>query len=377
MEPVPAVEKRSFFGLEILRFLCSASILVWHYQHFFYGPRQQPVPEFEISRQPFFQSLEFFYREGSRAVAVFWMISGFIFCWKYLDAIRLNQVSFRKFAVDRFARLYPLNLLTLLMVVGLGAIFFAQAGYSFVYQGPDAGSFVANLLYVQQWFAIHSLNGPAWSVSIEVIVYVVFFGIALWVRPYFLLAAVLSVTGLGLVWAGYRLDQVSGLLYHLVKTQFVSCLMYFMMGSVIYQLRIKGLQIFSLSVLVVFLVFLATNHLGLFMLAIPAKLILIISVFLLVPDGARIWKSSLAGFFVRLGSLTYSIYLLHFCIQLLIVIAFARLGIDRDIFYSRTAFVAFMLICFGLSYFSFHYFEHPMQNLIRRKFDGTRSKTHV
>jgi peptidoglycan/LPS O-acetylase OafA/YrhL len=67
----------------------------------------------------------------------------------------------------------------------------------------------------------------------------------------------------------------------------------------------------------------------------------------------------------KLGDLTYASYLIHFPIQLALVLVLDRLGVSRGVFFSPFALIGFMLITFGLSWVVFHGFEMPAQNRIR------------
>ena len=104
-------------SIELLRFISAFMVLVWHYQQF-YLP-YNPFSNFEIilssrSIQPFYKFLNIFYNFGNKGVDFFFIISGFVFAHVYLS--KYNNASFKTFFVNRFARLYPLHLLTLFIV---------------------------------------------------------------------------------------------------------------------------------------------------------------------------------------------------------------------------------------------------------------------
>ena len=105
------------------------------------------------------------------------MISGYIFFWKYGSAIAKNEISFKKFAIWRFSRLYPLHFVTLILVAIMQFIFFKQNGVFFVYADNSIKDFVLQLFMANFWLPepVHSFNGPIWSVSVEIIAYIVFF----------------------------------------------------------------------------------------------------------------------------------------------------------------------------------------------------------
>jgi peptidoglycan/LPS O-acetylase OafA/YrhL len=70
---------------------------------------------------------------------------------------------------------------------------------------------------------------------------------------------------------------------------------------------------------------------------------------------------------VAAGNMTYSSYLLHFPIQLVMVLCFAVAHRPVPV-YSGALFAVYLLTTLLLSYFTFRYFEAPAQNFIRRAF---------
>ena len=86
------MKKDRIVGIELLRFLSSFSILVWHFQHFSLVP-------FEKNSQPFYSFLNIFYEHGSVGVKVFWCISGVVFFYIYLEKILNNKISFINFSI--------------------------------------------------------------------------------------------------------------------------------------------------------------------------------------------------------------------------------------------------------------------------------------
>jgi peptidoglycan/LPS O-acetylase OafA/YrhL len=69
-----------------------------------------------------------------------------------------------------------------------------------------------------------------------------------------------------------------------------------------------------------------------------------------------------------LGDVSYSSYLIHFPLQLTVVIVTSQLGINRDLFYSPFFLLIFFFLLLSLSLASHRYFEIPLQQLVRRHF---------
>ena len=156
----------------LLRGICALAILIFHYQHFFeHGTGEA---DFDKTNQPFYFLISTAYNSGYLAVQVFWCISGLIMTHSYINK---RDNSARDYAVSRIARLYPLHLVTLLVVTILQLVSFQNLNTSQIYENNDRFHFMLNLFFVQSWGFQKgfSLNGPTWSVSIEIVIYILFF----------------------------------------------------------------------------------------------------------------------------------------------------------------------------------------------------------
>lgn len=118
---------------------------------------------------------------GFVLVDLFFVVSGFIFAHVYLPNGRL-ETDARTFAAARFARLYPLHLVTLLAAATVLAV-----GPSATAEGccNDAYHFALNLAMLQETGLNEgmSFNTPSWSISVEVLCYVLFYLAPPWHRP--------------------------------------------------------------------------------------------------------------------------------------------------------------------------------------------------
>jgi peptidoglycan/LPS O-acetylase OafA/YrhL len=116
---------------------------------------------------------------GLCGVDVFFVLSGFVLSIVYASRLpaRVNGLWYRKFIVRRFAKIYPLHLITFLLMVAL-VLLGRHLHYRFVDGARNSWwSAFCNL------FLVHSLgltktpswNYPSWSVSAEWMAYAVFF----------------------------------------------------------------------------------------------------------------------------------------------------------------------------------------------------------
>jgi len=104
---------------------------------------------------------------GYLAVDLFFILSGFVLAHVYGEefAAHVETGRFGRFLWARIARIYPLHLLALLMLVG-------SYGHSPAY---SQSALFANLLLLQgPWLSYATWNDPSWSISAEWHAYILF-----------------------------------------------------------------------------------------------------------------------------------------------------------------------------------------------------------
>lgn len=112
------------------------------------------------------------FEEGYIGVGFFFMLSGFIIAYSNYDKLKSGKISKQEFWIARIARIYPLHILTLIIMV--------LAGGSFASMGLTdwLKHFFANLFLLQAFIPYHdyyfSFNGPSWSLSCEQLFYFAF-----------------------------------------------------------------------------------------------------------------------------------------------------------------------------------------------------------
>jgi peptidoglycan/LPS O-acetylase OafA/YrhL len=348
--------------IELLRFFASFSVLIWHYQHFSLASIDTSYNKNEL---PFTQLLRIFYEIGGSGVLVFWCISGYIFFYKYEELISKNKINFKKFFVNRFSRLYPLHFITLIIVLIFQEKYLNLFGNYFVYQINDLYHFLLQFFFISHWGFEkgYSFNGPIWSISIEIIVYIIFF-------------LNLKIFGKSLI---FNLIIISTclLVKLLTDTNYLlfDCIIFFYGGGLAYisnnYLEKKNMikyfhskSYFFLVMLIPFIcwyfrVYEIKYFYFIFFLSYSCAILLLSTI-----------KFNLNIKYLKiiriLGNMTYGTYLIHFPFQLLVVIVFKNIGYDNLPIYENWFLLFYIFSVFLLAYFSFKFFETPTQQYIRK-----------
>jgi peptidoglycan/LPS O-acetylase OafA/YrhL len=356
-----------FYLLDILRGLAAFAVIVLHYQHFFYVAPDEPITQFQLREMPFYVILSPFYDYGAYAVALFFSLSGFIFFSQYLEPVEKRAVGARTFFVLRFSRLYPLHIATLLIVAALQALSRQIDGHSIIYACNDGYNFVLQLFVQSSWGLSRcflSFNAPIWSVSIEMFLYIGFFIFAAlpFKEPRIRMALTLAAAVFGAI------CMIQGRRGGVVAAWGAGILCFYAGGFV--WLLIRRL--------------LRTPHNLPLVVAIGAALLIASSCCLLIGGGqaqlvlyAGVFPSTVlllaalqyrwrtAGHGQRLiGDISYATYLLHFPVQLTLLLLIKANLIAID-FKSAIAFFGFFAAVIVLSILCNRHFERPAQDKLR------------
>ena len=347
-----------FYCIELLRFFTSLAVVIRHYIFFFYPRSSSSTIHIltDSSILPFYPLLQFIYEMGDYAVPIFWAISGFVFALVYLE--QKENVSGKKFFINRFARLYPLHFATLIIVTVLQLININLIGKFQIYPINDIHRFILNLFFVSGWeyellnpfFKGASFNGPIWSVSVEILIYVIFFFSIIHIKKYKIKYAI-AVYGIALL-----VDKL------MLSSLFIDCYKLFFSGIIVYyiNLKIKRKSLLLLSSLLL----ISISFIGNFKIFLFGPGLLLFFVYL---ETFNINKFK--EIFQFLGNLTYSMYLLHIPIMLFIIINFYIINISDKIFLSIYFFIFYLILIMFLSFISFKYYEKPLNYKIRTHFN--------
>jgi peptidoglycan/LPS O-acetylase OafA/YrhL len=292
------MEQRRFEVLDAWRGICALLVVSYHigFAGHFYG--LAPV------------------RNGHLGVDFFFVLSGFVIAHSSFRKI-LAGGYFSEFMLRRFARIYPLHLITLLALVSLELLKLIIQRMTNIDGGenPFSGAsslpaLAANIFLLNGlgFFDEFTWNGPSWSISTEFYTYIFFAIIAISFRQNYKIAAlsIVCLASVLLIWnAGQphprTVVQGVGLL---------ECIQEFFLGTLTYvahrrwRLRIAWLEPVALALV-------AAAFFG----VVPGWatcLVFALFVFVFAPEAGPISPFFRARIFIWLGMVSYSIYLVHY-----------------------------------------------------------------
>ena len=364
-----------FYSFDIIRAVAAIAVVVLHWGEF-------TVPGF---RPPFAEAFEFFYKFGALAVPLFFVLSGFVFDWLYAPSIKCGAIDASSFFLLRFSRLYPLFLVTF-VVVGIEFLLTnGEVGYSFDGLYVDGYHALLTATMTTGWGFEHgfSFNGPSWTVSTEVFLYGAFF---------------IASHRFGTSPAAIAAMIVIGLTLMPISVHLAGGLVQFFAGVAAHQLFRRwsrhqdsiwivvsaGIAL-SLTLLYAY-EYHAREGLTFFRNWLPhanklerryqiARDLLfpaLVFPLFVFTQAAFERKLSFIGnfhklFFTWCGNISYSLYLWHYPLM----IGFAILAKCASLtfaFYLPTTFASYFAVLFAISHLSFYHFERPMMLRIRNYF---------
>jgi peptidoglycan/LPS O-acetylase OafA/YrhL len=158
------IQKReTFMALNGLRFLAALAVACFHF-----APRISTYPESPAI-------LRNLISEGPTAVPFFFILSGFVLAYRHLWN-RERPETARAFYWARFLRLYPAYIFAFVLFLPMavekylrGALSASGGGHTFI------ESALLSCLMLQAWTPLaQAWNGPSWSLSVEVFMYLMF-----------------------------------------------------------------------------------------------------------------------------------------------------------------------------------------------------------
>lgn len=331
---------------------------------------------------PFFAFITPYSDAGYLGVDLFFALSGFVLAHNYLTQFKTVQpAQYGRFLWLRLARLYPVHLFTLLILLA-GLTLASLGGISLTMPGRfTASDFVQNLLLVHAWGFAQGIswNGPAWSISAEWFAYLLF--------P-FLAVAVIRMNSTRLIWSAVGVCYVAMLvlMHHLsptidhlattaaiarIITQFTAgCLIYraYMLGwgealrwSWLPWVVIAGVMLFAT----------AAPHYPLpYLLPAPMFGVLLLA---LCRSKGMIVRFLSSGPLIFWGEVSYSLYMTHDIVRLVLNKLLPTSAYAQSDFATRTLVLGvYVALIVGLAVGTYLLVEKPARDAMRQVFRPAR-----
>jgi peptidoglycan/LPS O-acetylase OafA/YrhL len=381
--PVPKPKLEALTGL---RFFAAFQVLMFHTVKPWLSLRHD-VPLWILN----------LFGSGYIGVNFFFLLSGFILAYNYLDEKGERRCTKQEFWAARFARVYPVYLFCLFLAIPL---FIGQVGSQFPGAAGRtvatiAGVF-ASLFLVQAWIPSSRLyvNPPGWSLANEAVFYALFPLLAKLVRPLKVRGLLIAAFGIWMASLFFPLVYLSilpdgagpvspaseGVWISVLKFNPLIHVSEFLFGMVtgrIYLSRrhrpFNSSAIVSCGAAIAVLLLLAFSssisypvlHNGLLS---PLFALLIYS--LAYGKGPVAYFVSLPGV-VLLGEASYSLYLLHFPANIYLVRLAWAIKVPVLI---KTIIIVSPLLIIVCSIVVFKMVEHPARQALRRWFKNSHFK---
>jgi peptidoglycan/LPS O-acetylase OafA/YrhL len=269
---------------------------------------------------------------------------------------------------------------TLLAATAMQFAFQSRTGNFFIFDANDWQHFVKSIFLVQNWLPpdeLQSFNGPAWAVSIEVLLYIIFFaavrlgmrgpvgaiGVAIIGAIIFFWDGQIGRGIMGFFWGGATYYAVRRLVIHrrakaIARAVIVAAIAAWLVCVV--EIYLGPIQaVFQLTP---FAKFFAAHAYPIFLQAY------ILVVVPLTLAALALHEQLFSGPYGRLkvlGDISYSTYLIHFPMQLALALLALQLGWMPADFMHGWVMLAFYAVLILLGWLSYMYLERPLQAFIR------------
>jgi peptidoglycan/LPS O-acetylase OafA/YrhL len=329
-----------------------------------------------------------FFDKGYLWVDLFFVLSGFVISYsaRMDERAPFSASDIKTFYVSRFARIYPLHAVALILMLGLftGESLLARfAGIG--HADPNFGSARNIAGFFEQLFLLNAWgltgppgwNIPSWSISAEAIAYLVFplaaAAIARWRGVS--LAAIALGAALFYLWIG----TTTGILDIVQREAILRCLAGFGLGVILYAIRsridrlsdwtLTALQLAGAAIVLVTMVGGFNDT-----LVIPGFVLLVGATW---PDRGLLARPLQTGPMHWLGEISYSVYLNHlwvlggwrFVTERVLMVLGAGPHMTRAVILAGG--VASVLI---VSHFTYRYIEGPARLAIVRRYAAHRAR---
>lgn len=341
-------KQKRLLELDCLRGIAALMVVIFHF-----GTGEREVP-LNISRY------------GCTGVDLFFMISGFVI---FLTLNKTN--NYKDFLISRFARLYPAYWVCVSITFTLMWLVYFHAADA--YYKPEFRPYLINLTMLQFYLKAPNLDGPYWTLIIELLFYVFMLGVLLLKK----LNRIEDI-GLGMVLLSITNEllfkkHVYPLYYALsVHIPVMNHIPLFVAGIIFYKIKFEGPSLKRWLIIGLCVI----NQIGLYNYAGATQLemtrieymafiVLFYAIFIL-------YSYNKLGFIINrpllyLGQISYSLYLIHQYISLKILLPFLTSPKGWHLNYWVAAFGVVLPLVIIIATLINRFIEVPAMVYIKRK----------
>lgn len=351
------------YSLDCLKFIASIFIVLLHYQQLL-GFVPDTGIRFYLSKFDFGLLVEFFF-----------LLSGLLMVG-YVDKIR-DGMCFENFFARRYVRLVPLMCMSVIAYEGLIKVLDVFLGERFVWMFPTKvniwGTIISSLGIQAGWvFPTPSINNPIWYVSVLLLCYIFFFIIVKlcatkninvwWAFIGFILLAI-GIRTYGITLPFFNSTTVRGFIPFFFGVLFGKYIngRDSKRGELIASIGIIG---FLSSCMVLDFEILG-NDIGYLLTFVYYPAIIIIF------NNAFLKKIFSCKIFETLGKISYSVYIWHVDLILVLLVFVKVIGLDINL-YSNMSMVVFVIICVLIGFVSHYLIEKPVDKFLKKRLKWTK-----
>ena len=313
--------------------------------------------------------------EGYIGVSFFFILSGFIIAYNYQDSILEKKGTVSAFYKKRFARIYPLHILTFILTLPYAYNVFVENIYSGIAKALTNLTLTQSFILDREYF--FSFNAPSWSISDEMFFYCLFPILILKipslnrVKKY----AVLSFVILFPLISFFVPESYHRAIFYINPLfRLVDFVIGIILFNIFRQMSAKkysakwNFNIIEISVIILFLAFFSFHQYipqaakYSFYYWIPMSLIVLV----FAHQKGIISRLLSNKIFIHLGKLSFGFYLYHQIILKYIIF------FNHKIYHLNNYQIIVFVLTFTLliSHFSYKYYEQPMNKYLKKKMIG-------
>jgi peptidoglycan/LPS O-acetylase OafA/YrhL len=302
------------------------------------------------------------------AVDFFFVLSGFIICWKYFTDFSNvtigKKAAYILFIKKRIARIYPLHIVILAAYFIIPSILWITGRD--IINRYDGEMILPHILLIQSWgfFSNIGFNIPSWSISTEFLAYLTFPFIAIFIHRTSKLMAVITLTILyGFLIFSYSFNNATSIGEYISSLGWLRCLVGFYFGVMAYFVtqasrnwQCFAVLMFSLIVTVLIACGLPNYYyISLFFTLILLLIIQFKNFFVLFLN------HKILQFF---GDISYSIYMTHYFVRDLMVMFL----LTNNESASWAWLVGYIFLTIVLSKITYNLVEVKLKNKLLKRF---------